>query len=144
MASSSHLLQFTSIHPFCFCPDCFHPADHLQTKHNPWLILVKLGYHPWISQSQPNLWCSFTVEEGGKNAVEETNNRDPKGTRCHSDTIEVPLMESVFKEFDLVSLMYPAFCSLCSNLKWLMLILLEGNIEDHYLRRSDHIFQGLT
>ena len=67
-----------------------------------------------------------------------------KETRCHSDTIEVPLMESVFKEFDLVSLMYPAFWFSMLESKMAMLILLEGNIEDHYLRRSDHIFQGLT
>jgi len=32
-----------------------------------------------------------------------------KETRCHSKTIEVPLVENVFKEFDWLGLMYPPF-----------------------------------
>jgi len=44
----------------------------------------------------------ITVEKGWRDAVEETNNRDPKGDKCHLETIEVPLMENVFEEFDSV------------------------------------------
>src|SRR5882724_6995646 len=52
----SHQLQFTSVHPFFFCPDCFHPSRPPADKAYPQLIPVKLGYHPWISQPWPNLW----------------------------------------------------------------------------------------
>jgi len=37
-----------------------------------------------------------------ENAVEETDNRGPKGDK-------VPLVENVFKEFDWLGLMYPPF-----------------------------------
>jgi len=37
-----------------------------------------------------------------ENVVEETNNRDPKGDKVPFETKEVPLVENVFKEFELV------------------------------------------
>jgi len=51
-----------------------------------------------------------------RNAVKETNNRDPKGDK-------VPLMENVFKELIQLGLMYPPFWFSMLESKKVMLIL---------------------
>src|SRR5882724_8791757 len=61
-----HLPQFTSVHPFCFQLDCFHLSQPPTDKAHPQLIPVKLGYHPWISQLQHDLWHSSLWRKGGE------------------------------------------------------------------------------
>jgi len=39
------------------------------------------------------MWILITVERTMENAVGEMDNRVLKETKCHSETIEVPLME---------------------------------------------------
>jgi len=46
--------------------------------------------------------------------------------RCHSETIEEPLVEKCFKEIIHFGLIYPPSGSLCSNINKAMLILLAG------------------
>jgi len=107
--------MFTFIQPFCFHPDLLLSKLTTYGQEHPWLILRKLGYHPWFCDL--GLTCGIYHCGGNvENAVEE---RDNKGTRCHSWKI-------VFKEMIQLSLMYPPFW--CSTLesKKATLILLEG------------------
>src|SRR5882724_12325764 len=51
-----HLSLFY-FHPSILLPsDCFHLSQAPMDKTYLWLILMKLGYHPQISQPQPDLW----------------------------------------------------------------------------------------
>jgi len=56
-----HPWLFTSVHPFCF-----HLSQPPIDKTYPWLIPVKLGYHPQISQPQPDLWHLSLWRKCGK------------------------------------------------------------------------------
>jgi len=49
-----------------------------------------------------------------------------KETRCHLETIEVPLMEIIFKELIQLGFMYSPFWFSMLEYKKAMLILLEG------------------
>ena len=63
-----HLPLLTSVHPFFFHPDCFCPSPSPTDKACPWLISVKIGYHPQISQPWPGLlphYCGGNVEKCG-------------------------------------------------------------------------------
>jgi len=76
--------------------------------------------------------CGENVES----AVEEMDNRILKETKCHSETIEVPLMESVFKALIQSGLMYPPFWFSMLASKKAMLILLKGNLRTFYLKKG--------
>ena len=88
-----------------------------------------------------------TVHCGGNvgTMVEERDNRNSKGDK-------VPLVDNrgatcgkiYLRSLIQLGLMYPPFWFSTLKSKKAMLILLEGNIEDHYLRRSCHIFQAVT
>ena len=66
-------------------------------------------------------------------AVEERENKDPNRHK-------VPLMENVLKEMIQFGLIYPPFRFSTLESKMAMLILLEGNTQDHYSRKPHHIF----
>ena len=89
-----HPSLFTSIHPFCSHPDCFclswPPADKAYSQ----LIPVKLGYDPQISWPQPDLWHLSMWRKCGECIGGGQTTGTLKETRCHSETIEVPLMEN--------------------------------------------------
>jgi len=98
---------------------------------------MRISYHPWshnLSLTCGTYHCGGNVE----NAVEERDNRDLKETRCHSWKI-------VFKEMIQFGLMHPPFWFSMLETKKAMLILLEGNIEDHYLKEaSSHLLNSHT
>jgi len=67
--------------------------------------------------------------------------RDLKETRCHLETIEVPLEEKMYlREFDSVRKCFLPSGSLHLNLNRLHFILLEGKTKIIYLRRAHRIF----
>ena len=68
LMASSFIIHhcFTSIHPFCFCLDCFHLSWPPMDKAHPWLIPMKLGHNPWISSPWPNLWHSSLLRKCGE------------------------------------------------------------------------------
>ena len=80
----------------------------------------------------------IAMEEMWRNVVEGQTIGILKKTRCHLGTIKVPSMENCMSLIGL-GLMYPPFWFSTLESKKAMLILLEINIEDHYLRRSCHI-----
>jgi len=84
MASSLYLLLFTSIHPFCFCPDCFHPSWPTTDKHT-------LSWFPWslaIIHDLATLAQTCGTYHWGRmwRMWWRRDNRDPKRNK-------VPLME---------------------------------------------------
>src|SRR5882724_8163414 len=107
---------------------------------------MKLGYLSSMdlaTSAQPV--ALITVEERWRNAVEETNNRDPKGdNEPIGDNRGATNGKMYLRSLIQLGLMYPPFWFSMLESKKAMLILLEGNIEDHYLRRSCHIFQAVT
>jgi len=69
--------------------------------------------------------CGENVE----NAVEEMDNRIPRETKCHSETIKVTLMEKcILRSLIWSGLMYPPFWFSMLESKKAMLILLQGNL----------------
>ena len=69
--------------------------------------------------------CSENVE----NTVEETDNRILRETKCHSETIKVPLVEKcILRSLIWLCLIYPPFWFSMLKSKKATLILLEGNL----------------
>jgi len=44
---------------------------------------MKISYHPWSCNLGPTV-ALITVEKMWRNEVEERDNKDPKGNKCHS------------------------------------------------------------
>src|SRR5882724_9958032 len=95
-------------------------------KAYPQLIPVKLGYHPQISQPWPNLWHSL-LEGRWRNAVEESNNRDPKGDKVPLREIRGATCGKMYlRSLIQLGLMYPPFWFSTLESKKATLISLEG------------------
>src|SRR5882724_2447893 len=91
-----------------------------------------------------SLTCgTYHCGENVENAVEEMDNRILKETRCHSETIKVPLGDNKGATLGKVylrsliwsGLMYPPFWFSMLESKKAMLILLEGNLRSFYLKK---------
>ena len=120
-----HLLLLANI---CFCPSWATWKPHHQLIHNT------IIYHICASKGAPVLSCgSYHSWDKVWNAVESKTKEILLETRCHSETIGVPLVETVFKTwFSLVK------CSLLSwplhsYLKKAMLISWKGYQDHHQL-----------
>jgi len=100
---------------------------------------MKLSYHPHILTSA-QLVAPITVKEMCR-MWWRRDNRNPEGDKVPLGDNRVPLMEIVFKEMIWCCLMYPPFWFLHLNLKRLHSYYWKGNIQDHYSRKSHHIFQ---
>src|SRR5882724_8980104 len=105
---------------------------------------------PWLSSMDfmtlAGLVVLITVEETWRNAVEETDNRDPKGDNVPpGDNKGATHGKCILRSLIWSGLMYPPFWfstleSKKAKSKKAMLILLEGNFKIIYLRRAHHIF----
>jgi len=61
MASLLSSITFTSIQPLCFHPDLL-PSKPTTCRHkHPWLIPMKISYHPCIVFTGPVLWTSKSL-----------------------------------------------------------------------------------
>jgi len=100
-------------------------ADHPQTKHTP-ADPMKLGYQSWISWPQPDLW-HLPLWRRMENAVEETDNRGPKGDKVPlRDNRSATCGKLYLRSLIQLGLMHPPFCFSILKSKKAMLILLEG------------------
>src|SRR5882724_8467192 len=75
----------------------------------------------------------------------KADKRDVKETRCHLETIEVPLEENRYlRSFNLVRKCILPSGSLCSNLNRLHSYYWKEKPRSFYLRRAHRVFQALT
>src|SRR5882724_7559746 len=127
----SHLLLLY-FHPTILLPSSLLLSKLTTHGHqHPGLIPMKIGYHPHVSQPQPDLWhLSLWRKMCGECSGRETIGT-LKETRCHSWKI-------VFKEMIQFSLMCPPSGSLHSNIKRLHSYYWKRNIQDHYFRKPHH------
>ena len=116
------------------------PTTHRQSipladPHEAWLSSMDLTTSAWPA-------APITVEQMWRMWWKRERIRTLKETRCHLETIEVPLVEICIQGDDSVqfNMILPSD-SLFSSLKWLWSYYWKENIQDHYSRRPHHIFQ---